>query len=223
MSITKILAMAAAILLVSSASALAGDRHQDRHKNHSAQKSQRMLEKFDANRNGVLDPDEREAMREAKKQRRGKHRMGYKMKMKRFDKDGDGKLSPAEKQAMKAAMEQRRADMIARFDSNRDGQLDPAERQAARRAMFEERAGKRFDRMLARHDSNRDGALSATEIDAAVATARLQGKKPGKAVRMQERLRAADLDRNGLVTRAELVQAARQRFEARKARRDHDK
>lgn len=79
---------------------------------------QKMLEKFDKNGNGQLDPDEREAAREAMAKRReqggGKGGRGQgadperrKKMLERFDKDGDGQLSESERAEAKAAREAR--------------------------------------------------------------------------------------------------------------------
>ena len=53
-----------------------------------------MLEKFDTNHNGVLDPDEKEALKAAREKHREKM-------LAKFDTNGDGKLEPDEKAAAK--------------------------------------------------------------------------------------------------------------------------
>jgi Ca2+-binding EF-hand superfamily protein len=72
-----------------------------------------ILEKFDADKDGKLSKEEREAARAARE--------------KEFDKDGDGKLSDEEKEAMR---EDGRKKMIARFDKDGDGKLSEEERKA---------------------------------------------------------------------------------------------
>lgn len=73
---------------------------------------QKFLQKFDKNGNGRLDPDEKEAAREAMQKRReqggGKGQGGAgadperrKKLLEKFDRDGDGKLSETEKAAAK--------------------------------------------------------------------------------------------------------------------------
>lgn len=76
---------------------------------------QKLLEKFDRNGNGQLDPDERDAAREAMQKRRdqaGVNSSGRsgtmdpqlrKKLLEKFDTDGDGKLSESERDAAKAA------------------------------------------------------------------------------------------------------------------------
>lgn len=80
---------------------------------------QRALQKFDKNGNGQLDPDEREAAKEAMQKRReqggGKGLGGQGARdperrqkfLEKFDKDGDGKLSETERAAAKAARAKR--------------------------------------------------------------------------------------------------------------------
>ncbi|TLD72315.1 EF-hand domain-containing protein [Phragmitibacter flavus] len=70
-----------------------------------------VLEKFDADKDGKLSPEERKAAREARE--------------KEFDKDGDGKLNQEEKAAMQEAG---RAKMLERFDKDGDGKLSEEER-----------------------------------------------------------------------------------------------
>ncbi len=66
---------------------------QDAGKNHAGakEKQARMLAKFDANHNGILDPDEQAAL--------DKFKAG---KIAKFDKNGDGKLDKTEREAMRA-------------------------------------------------------------------------------------------------------------------------
>jgi Ca2+-binding EF-hand superfamily protein len=79
-----------------------------------AELRQRALQKFDKNGNGQLDPDEREAAKEAIQKRReqgsgkGPGRKGgpdperRQKLLEKFDSDGDGKLSETERAAAKA-------------------------------------------------------------------------------------------------------------------------
>lgn len=81
-----------------------------------AERRQKALQKFDQNGNGQLDPDEKEAAKQALqnrlKQRGGGKGPGGKagdnperrrLFMEKFDTDGDGKLSEAERAAAKEA------------------------------------------------------------------------------------------------------------------------
>ena len=76
-----------------------------------------MLEKYDTNKDGKLDKDERKAAFEARKAEM----------IKKFDKDGDGKLNEDER---KAAGQARKAEMLKRFDKDGDGKLSEEERKA---------------------------------------------------------------------------------------------
>lgn len=72
-----------------------------------------ILEKFDADKDGKLSKEEREAARAARE--------------KEFDKDGDGKLNDEER---KALQQDNRKRFIARFDKDGDGKLSDEERKA---------------------------------------------------------------------------------------------
>ena len=63
----------------------------------------RILEKYDANKNGVLDPEEKEAAKRDHEARRAEM-------IKRFDTDGDGKLSDTERQAMREQLRSERGE-----------------------------------------------------------------------------------------------------------------
>jgi len=76
-----------------------------------------VLEKFDANKDGKLDKEERRAAYEARRAEM----------IKKHDKDGDGKLNDEER---KAAFEARKAEMLKRFDKDGDGKLSKEEREA---------------------------------------------------------------------------------------------
>lgn len=115
-------ALAAALLVPSLAAANPMGGH-DR-----PERRARMLERFDANRDGRLDDQERGAMKAAKAQRRAQLR-------ERFDANRDGHLDPREKQQAKTAMRAHRMErraarlqrFIERFDRNGDGNLGPGE------------------------------------------------------------------------------------------------
>jgi hypothetical protein len=72
----------------------------------------RMLERFDANKNGVLDPEEKEAARQAFRGRRGHRGAGKARLLEQFDANKNGVLDP---------------------EANGDGKLDQTEREAARK------------------------------------------------------------------------------------------
>ena len=58
------------------------------------QPSAKTLEKYDTNKNGVIDPEEKEAMKKDRTARREE-------RLKKYDKNGDSKLDDTEKAAMK--------------------------------------------------------------------------------------------------------------------------
>ncbi len=119
----------------------------DMHKN--------LLEKFDTNKDGQLDDQEKEAMKAACDARHAE--MKQKM-LEKLDANKDGQLDEQEKAAMKAEFEARHGDkgprgckpcgpkgdmhkaMLEKFDANKDGQLDEQEK-AAMKAEFEARHG----------------------------------------------------------------------------------
>jgi Ca2+-binding EF-hand superfamily protein len=184
--ITRSFVFAMSLTTLAAAPALADSpRHRD---GASAQeKAQKVLQAFDANRDGVLDVNEVARLVEFREQRHMK-------KLTRFDTDGDGRLGPEEREAARATRMQKRAEKMQRFDRNGDGSIDPQERQAMR----DERVQHHFDRMLERHDANRDGMLSWSEVSEAAA------QHP----RLDQRFRAADTNRDGVVTRNEFARAA---------------
>lgn len=59
------------------------------------QPSAKKLEKYDTNKNGVIDPEERIAMKKDKLAR-------HEERLKKYDKNGDGKLDDTEKAVMRA-------------------------------------------------------------------------------------------------------------------------
>jgi hypothetical protein len=97
-----------------------------------------LLEKFDANHNGVLDPEEKAAA----KAEWESHRKEREAKMlERFDANHNGVLDPEEKEAAKkefqARREARRAETLKKYDTDGDGKLSDSEREALRKDMHE--------------------------------------------------------------------------------------
>jgi len=99
-----------------------------RHRMHPKLRA-RLLEKFDANHDGVLDDSERQAAREALQAKCAEKRQKV---LEKFDADGDGTLSDEEKAAAKEAFAAR---LKQRFDRNGDGKLEGRERAAAKRCV----------------------------------------------------------------------------------------
>ena len=63
----------------------------------------RILEKYDANKTGVLDPEEKAAFERDREARRAEF-------IKKFDTDGDGKLSDTEREAMRQQLRTERGE-----------------------------------------------------------------------------------------------------------------
>jgi hypothetical protein len=80
-------------------------------------RKQAMMQKFDANGDGVLDDAERTKMKEAFATHRAARKAA---RIARFDADRDGALSPAERAAMKDELAGKR---FAKLDKNGDGTL----------------------------------------------------------------------------------------------------
>ena len=81
-----------------------------------------MLQKFDANKNGTLDPDEKAAMMKAFQERKGGSPKGGAPGATGEPSKGGGPM-----QAM----------LLQKFDANKNGVLDPDEKAAAMKAMQE--------------------------------------------------------------------------------------
>ncbi|MCD2323802.1 hypothetical protein LQ953_07210 [Sphingomonas sp. IC-56] len=91
---------------------------------------QKMLERFDTNKDGTLSDAERQA---ARQQRQAKHteggkRGGHRGMAKHFDGNGDGFVTLAEMRATVTTH-------FDRVDTNRNGSIDKAEREAAHAKM----------------------------------------------------------------------------------------
>ncbi len=159
---------------------------------HGADKGdmhKRVMEKFDANKDGQLDEQEKAAMKADFEARRAEMQ---KKSLEKFDANKDGQLDEQEKEAMKAEFKGRRdgkghgprahkgprhhkghgADkgdmhkhMMEKFDANKDGQLDEQEK-AAMKADFEARHAEMQKKCLEKFDANKDGQLDEQEKEA---------------------------------------------------------
>jgi len=89
-------------------------------KNCAAKKRAAALEKFDADGNGELSEEEKNAAKAAMAKRKAAF-------IAKYDTNGDGKLDQKERVAAKAAH-------MAKYDTNSDGKLSEEERKAARDA-----------------------------------------------------------------------------------------
>lgn len=101
------------------------------------------LQKFDQNKDGILDAAERKRARLAKR----------KAMLATYDQNGDNVLSGAERQTMRA---DRQAKRFAKLDKNRDGAISKTEATGSRLTT-------RFDTL----DADKSGNLSPAEMAAA--------------------------------------------------------
>ena len=155
----------------------------------------KMLEKYDADKDGQLSDAEKEAMKADMEKRRaeGKNCPGVrddrnpkaphgerpnreemrKKMLEKYDADKDGQLSDAEKEAMKADMEKRRAE-----GKNCPGVRDDRNPKAphGERPNREEMRKK----MLEKYDADKDGQLSDAEKEAMKADRPHRGRGHGK-------------------------------------------
>jgi len=124
---------------VADASGQADGEHHHHGPRHGAPDPARLIERFDANKDGKLELSELPP-----------HMQKF---MAKGDTNNDGVLSADE---LKAGAEKMRAEHLAKVDTDHDGKVSPEERKAA----FEKFAEARFEKM----DKNNDGALSKDEI-----------------------------------------------------------
>ncbi|MGA9522742.1 MAG: EF-hand domain-containing protein [Myxococcaceae bacterium] len=87
---------------------------------------EKVLEKFDANRDGQLDESERQAMREAKRARMEERRQEM---LQKFDANRDGQLDQIEREA---AQKQRAEARFKKLDADGNGVLSLEEFQAGK-------------------------------------------------------------------------------------------
>jgi Ca2+-binding EF-hand superfamily protein len=134
----------------------------------------KFFEKYDKNHNGLIDADEKEAIRKDFAEKPDGD-------LKRFDKNNDGKLDDEEIAAIKpptglgknAGM----ADLLTKYDKNQNGVIDAGEMDAIRKDYAAKLGGD-----LKKFDKNNDGKLSDEEIAAIkLSTGKKSGDKAGKA------------------------------------------
>ena len=129
--------------------------------------------KYDKNHNGVIDEDEKEAIRKD-------YAADPNGELKRFDKNGDGKLDDAELAAIKPPTGKGKAgstavaDTLAKYDKNKNGGIDGEEKDALRKDFAANPDG-----ALKRFDKNKDGKLDDEEIAAIKASAEKKGGGKG--------------------------------------------
>lgn len=87
-------------------------------------KAAKLLQRYDANQNGQLDPAEQKTAEQARLEL-------FQRLHGKYDTDQDGKLSDSEKTTRRAALANQKQAVIAKFDQDGDGRLNPAEKKAA--------------------------------------------------------------------------------------------
>jgi Ca2+-binding EF-hand superfamily protein len=121
-----------------------------------------VLKRFDANKNGVLDPAERTKARAAAMRRRrsnepsGDAPTSGRALLKKFDRDGDGKLNEQERRAMRRELARRAVGNSNRRRKGR-GQQPPQVELPARVTRVD------LTELLSAFDVNGDGKLTGRE------------------------------------------------------------
>jgi Ca2+-binding EF-hand superfamily protein len=136
----------------------------------------RFFAKYDKNHNGVIDPDEKDAIRKD-------YAANPNGDLKRFDKNGDGKLDDEELAAIKPPTGKGKAgstaisDFFAKYDKNHNGIIDADEKEAVRKDYAANPDG-----ALKKFDKNRDGKLDDEDLAAIqLPTGKAKTGKAGKA------------------------------------------
>jgi Ca2+-binding EF-hand superfamily protein len=150
----------------------------------------RFFAKYDKNHNGVIDEDEKDALRKD-------YAANPDGDLKRFDKNHDGKLDDEEIAAIKPptgkgkAASNGIADFFAKYDTNQNGVIDAAEQAAIRKDYAANPAGP-----LKKFDLNNDGKLDDGEI-AAIKLPVGKGKAANSGI--AELLAKYDKNHNGIL------------------------
>ena len=132
---------------------------------------QRELDRWDANKDGKIDKDERQAQRDQWREQAGQWRA--RMALSRYDKNKDGELDAEETAARDAARKKQqerterwREQMAAqekafteKWDADKDGEISAEERKAAL-----DHYRKRWDERRKEMDTDGDGRASMTEM-----------------------------------------------------------
>ena len=132
--------LAAACLALPAADGAAGAAGARAGRHGGGQIRQKVLERFDADKDGSLSDTEKAAAKTAHQAKRAERKA-------KFDTDGDGKLSETERTAARAAFAARLAEMhpqlLAKIDKDADGVISKEEAQAARAWLKEHRQERR--------------------------------------------------------------------------------
>ena len=153
----------------------------------------KVMEKYDKNKNGKIDEDEKKAMRDDWNARKKEWSSRMKEKreeyMKKYDKNKDGKIGDSEKEAVRKAWAQGREEwrkkMAERRSSADRGKKDDRKSDSAKPSGDSREA--LFKRIMAA-DKNGDGKLNADEMP----------------VRVRGGFSSADTNGDGFIDAAEL-------------------
>ena len=134
MRLSIILAALAAMTL--STTLLAAEGHEGKCPKNGELRA-KLVERFDANKDGKLDESERAAAKAACQEHKGEIAAKILAKHPELDTNGDGKLDKEEAEAGRAAhqaqFKEKHPEAFAKVDTNGDGTIDHSERKAARK------------------------------------------------------------------------------------------
>jgi Ca2+-binding EF-hand superfamily protein len=172
-------------------------RSREKGEHHRSQWRETLLDKYDANDDGELDEEERQAMKKAWAEKRKHHQGRWSKIRKKYDKDGDGNLDEEERNAMKKAWaEKRKHHRGARSKTRKHHHKDGDGGFHSERHALHKACGKHGRVGLSRHlmthlDANKDGQISADEV-------------PG---RFRKYFKIVDADADGTVNKSEMSEA----------------
>ncbi len=138
----------------------------------------RMLDKFDADKDGQLNETERDAMK-AEMEKRRAERGARPERPEGFRPGMRGEGFEGAKAGNRRRPHSERPEMINKFDTDKDGQLSEEERDALHDKVKAQRETRRENfkkEFMERFDTNKDAALSKEELEAAKA-ARGEGRR----------------------------------------------
>ena len=139
----KILAILAILAVTALVLPAATDGNGSKPEHRRGEARQRVLEKFDADKDGKLSESERAAAKAACKAR-------FEEKKQQFDTDGDGKLNDTERDAARAAcsakLKEKHPELFAKIDTDGNGEISREEGKAAREQRHEHRQDRREHR-----------------------------------------------------------------------------
>lgn len=142
----------------------------------------KLLEKFDADKDGKLSDAEKEAIKADFEKNAPKFRKHGPKGPRCCGKKGPRphgprpELSEEQKAEMKAKFEARKAEMLAKYDADKDGKLSCEERKAAHEARKAEMKAK----FMEKFDADKDGQISDAEKEAIKAECKKHPRRCGK-------------------------------------------